>query len=88
MQSKKLIVWMTFIDVFSGDQPFEWRVILGSSLAHSGGSVHAVNQLILHPEYNHSTINNDVAIVRLNNAAVYSKRVHPANYRRTELLPR
>lgn len=65
-------------DFFSGDQVWEWRVILGSSSAHSGGSVHAVSQLILHPQYDDAAVNNDVAIVRLNNAAVYSNRIQPA----------
>ena len=73
-----MIASLKFTDVFSGDQPFEWRVVLGSSLSNSGGSVHAVKQLILHPQYSTTTLNNDVAIVRLNNAAVYSSRVHPA----------
>ncbi|KAJ8730757.1 hypothetical protein PYW08_002170 [Mythimna loreyi] len=63
---------------FYGDEAWEWRVILGSSLISSGGSVHAVSQLILHHEYVPATLNNDVAIVRLNNAAVYSNRVQPA----------
>ncbi|XP_035433879.2 trypsin, alkaline C [Spodoptera frugiperda] len=63
---------------FYGDLPSQWRVILGSSLSNNGGTTHAVSQLVLHPQYSHAVLENDVAIVRLNNAAVYSINVQPA----------
>nr|AAF74733.1 trypsin precursor AiT9 [Agrotis ipsilon]AAF74752.2 trypsin precursor AiT9 [Agrotis ipsilon] len=63
---------------FYGDRIPYWRVVLGSSLAHSSGTVHTVSRIIMHPQYIHSILNNDVAIVRLNNPAVFSNRIQLA----------
>ncbi|CAH0581325.1 unnamed protein product [Chrysodeixis includens] len=62
---------------FYGDVAQQWRVRLGTSFASSGGTVHAISQLLLHPQYNHANLNNDVAIVRLSSPAVFSSTVQP-----------
>ena len=53
-------------------------MLLGTSLASSGGSLHSVSQLVLHAGYSPATLDNDVAIVRLAQPAVYSNLVRPA----------
>ncbi|KAI8422231.1 hypothetical protein MSG28_006125 [Choristoneura fumiferana] len=60
---------------YIGDSPSEWRVRLGTSMASSGGTEHAVSQLVLHPQYNDVTLDNDVAIVRLSTPATFSNNV-------------
>ncbi|XP_004929525.1 trypsin, alkaline C [Bombyx mori] len=70
---------------FIGDRPSQWRVLLGTSLASSGGTTHAVREIVLHPQYIHRTLDNDIAIIRLSNPAVYSSSIQPvriagANY--------
>ncbi|CAD0199859.1 unnamed protein product [Chrysodeixis includens] len=59
------------------DGPQKWRVRLGTSFASSGGVVHAISQLVLHPQYDDESLDNDVAVVRLSNPAVYSNSVQP-----------
>lgn len=49
-----------------------------SSFSHIGGDVHTIRRIIMHPEYIHDTLNADVAVVRLNNPAVFSSRVKVA----------
>nr|AAF74732.1 trypsin precursor AiT6 [Agrotis ipsilon] len=63
---------------YFGDVPSEWRVLLGTSFASSGGSLHTVSQLVLHAGYSPATLDNDVAIVRLAQPAVYSNVIQPA----------
>ncbi|MBN4841622.1 trypsin-like serine protease, partial [Citrobacter braakii] len=41
-----------------------WRIRVGSSFAHSGGTLLNVAQIINHPSYNAWTTDNDVAILR------------------------
>ncbi|XP_050348467.1 trypsin, alkaline B-like [Nymphalis io] len=43
----------------------QFRIRAGSSTASSGGTVYNVNNLIIHPNYNQLTINNDIGVVRL-----------------------
>nr|AFO68326.1 trypsin [Heliothis virescens] len=62
---------------FYGDHVSQWRVVLGSSFAHSGGNVHTINTITLHPQYD--ALNFDVAIVRLNSPAAYSVNVQPGS---------
>nr|ACR15995.1 serine protease 5 [Mamestra configurata] len=64
---------------YFGDVPAEWRVILGTSLASSGGTLHSVSQLVLHAGYSPATLDNDVAIVRLSQPAMYSNTIAPAS---------
>nr|ADT80832.1 serine protease 62 [Mamestra configurata] len=60
---------------FYGDQLWQWRSVLGTSTAHSGGTVHPLSRIIMHPEYDDPMINNDVAIVKLSSPAVFSDRI-------------
>ncbi|VVC96817.1 unnamed protein product [Leptidea sinapis] len=60
---------------FYMDSPSSWRVILGTSWASSGGTTYEVSNLIWHPGYDPSTLDNDVAIVKLARSAVLSNSV-------------
>ncbi|KAH9631197.1 hypothetical protein HF086_005968 [Spodoptera exigua] len=64
---------------FYGDEASQWRVVLGSTWASSGGSAHLVSRLVLHPQYDRATLDHDIAIVHLSNPAVYSSSVQPAS---------
>ncbi|XP_063532809.1 trypsin, alkaline C-like [Cydia strobilella] len=64
---------------YVGDSHSEWRVLLGTSLAQSGGTVHYASQLILHADYSDWTLDNDIAIIRLATPAVYSNSVAPVS---------
>lgn len=61
--------------MFSGDFAWQWRAVLGSSLSDSEDIVHTLNRVVLHPQYDHSALNFDVAILHFNNPAVYSNNV-------------
>lgn len=52
---------------------------LGTSFASSGGTEHAVSQLILHSLYNDNTLDNDIAIVRLATPATFGANVGVAS---------
>ncbi|XP_063362908.1 trypsin CFT-1-like [Cydia amplana] len=60
---------------YFGDRATDWRVRLGTSQASSGGIEYTVSQLIVHAGYSSSTLDNDVAIVRLATPAVFSNSV-------------
>ncbi|XP_063620673.1 trypsin CFT-1-like [Cydia splendana] len=64
---------------YYGDRPTDWRVRLGTSQASSGGTEHGVSQLVVHAGYSPNTLDNDIAIVRLATAAVYSNSVAPVS---------
>lgn len=63
----------------SGDTTIRWRVRVGSTFANSGGIVHSVISITVHPGYNPRTIDNDVAILRTTGIIVYDKVVKPAS---------
>ncbi|CAG4954293.1 unnamed protein product [Colias eurytheme] len=64
---------------FFHDPPSRWRMRVGSTFGSSGGVVHITNNIIMHPQYNDNTLNNDVAIVRSNTAFVYNANVAPGS---------
>nr|ABU98619.1 protease [Helicoverpa armigera] len=64
---------------YFGDSPLEWNVRLGTSLASSGGTLHTVSQLVLHPQYSSATLDHDVAIVRLTVPATFSNTIQPVS---------
>ncbi|CAK1540239.1 unnamed protein product [Leptosia nina] len=55
-----------------------WRIRVGSNFITSGGIVHRVSRLILHPEYNMCTRDNDIGIIRSATAFEYSNTVQRA----------
>ncbi|XP_026320263.1 trypsin, alkaline A-like [Hyposmocoma kahamanoa] len=57
--------------VGTGNVPGRWRSRVGSSFANSGGAVHLTAQIINHPQYNPSTENNDITILRLSSNIQY-----------------
>ncbi|KAJ8736129.1 hypothetical protein PYW08_006785 [Mythimna loreyi] len=62
----------------SGDSIIRWRIRVGSSFANSGGIVHTVIAIFVHPKYNSRTIDNDVAILRTTATIVFGHLVQPA----------
>ncbi|CAG9578680.1 unnamed protein product [Danaus chrysippus] len=63
---------------FAGFRPSELRVRLGSTYASSGGQVHVLSRIIMHPQYNFRLVLNDVAVTRLQNAATLSNQIQIA----------
>ncbi|CAH0695420.1 unnamed protein product [Spodoptera exigua] len=64
---------------FNGDTKLNWRVRVGSSFANSGGIVHTVSAIFVHPNFNQRIIDNDVAILRTTNFIEYGNAVQPAS---------
>ncbi|KAJ8736117.1 hypothetical protein PYW08_006773 [Mythimna loreyi] len=61
-----------------GQPPSRWLIRVGSTNANSGGTVHNVNQIIIHPQYNTNTNNNDIAVLRSASTFSFSNRVRAA----------
>ncbi|XP_046962267.1 trypsin CFT-1-like [Vanessa cardui] len=55
-----------------------WRVRVGSTNANSGGVVLTTNRIIRHPNYVRSTLDNDVAVLRINGAFSFNNNVRAA----------
>ncbi|XP_075975645.1 trypsin, alkaline C-like [Anticarsia gemmatalis] len=55
-----------------------WRFRVGSTNANSGGVVHILDTMILHPDYDFLTMDNDVAILRSTTTIIYNESVRPA----------
>ncbi|XP_047534170.1 trypsin, alkaline B-like [Vanessa atalanta] len=53
----------------------QFRVRAGSSTASSGGTVHNANRIIIHPNYNEFTLNNDIAVLRLSSQFSFGSNV-------------
>lgn len=68
------LTWLLFF-LSSGLNPATYRVRVGSTFASSGGVVHAVQQVINHPNYNDNTLDNDIAILRLASFITFSNVV-------------
>ncbi|XP_026739087.1 trypsin, alkaline C-like [Trichoplusia ni] len=62
-----------------GDAPARWQVRVGSTNANSGGSVHATQQIINHPNYSGWTLDNDVAIIRVSSTFSFNNNVASAS---------
>ncbi|XP_050347163.1 trypsin, alkaline A-like [Nymphalis io] len=60
---------------YFGDTPIQWLVRLGSTNSFFGGTVHEVSRIILHDNYVHRFLTNDVAVVRLRVAAEISSTI-------------
>ncbi|XP_047530725.1 trypsin, alkaline C-like [Vanessa atalanta] len=60
---------------YYGDSPAQWVVRLGSTNSSSGGTVHEVSRIILHENYIHRLLVNDVALIRLRVAATLSSAI-------------
>ncbi|KOB76085.1 Trypsin [Operophtera brumata] len=46
-----------------GDATNRWRVRVGSTWANSGGVVHNLDSIIIHPSFNSRTLDNDIAVL-------------------------
>ncbi|XP_075974529.1 trypsin CFT-1-like [Anticarsia gemmatalis] len=60
------------------DHTVMWRMRVGSTLAHSGGVVHNTAQIIIHEQFNSSSMDSDLAILRSASAISYGSGVQPA----------
>ncbi|CAB3225368.1 unnamed protein product [Arctia plantaginis] len=55
-----------------------YKVRVGSTLVHTGGSEHRINLVMFHPKFHLHTTENDLAIMRTETTIAYSKSVQPA----------
>lgn len=62
----------------SGDTTVNWRVRVGSSFANSGGIVHSLTAIFIHPKFNQRIIDYDVSILRTTDVIEYGNVVQPA----------
>jgi secreted trypsin-like serine protease len=63
-----------------GETPSDVVVVAGDhrvSVTGEGEQVRRGVQIILHPNYNNSTLNNDIALIRLNRPLVFNNNVAP-----------
>ncbi|XP_049883248.1 trypsin CFT-1-like [Pectinophora gossypiella] len=70
---------MSAAHCYYGGSSSQWRIRLGSSWANSGGYVYTVNSIIIHPNYNPNTIDNDVALLRTPTITYVPNLVQPAS---------
>ncbi|KAG6458287.1 trypsin, alkaline A-like [Manduca sexta] len=70
------VVVLSAAHCFESEPPHLWRIRLGSRMASSGGSLHTVQRIVLHPDFHY--LYNDVALVRLSVPAVISSTVNRA----------
>ncbi|VVC95189.1 unnamed protein product [Leptidea sinapis] len=64
---------------FFGDGVSAWRLRVGSTNANSGGTVHIISAIIMHPSYNDNILDNDVAIARSSTAFGFNNNVRPVS---------
>ncbi|XP_075975810.1 trypsin CFT-1-like [Anticarsia gemmatalis] len=60
-------------------RPGMWRMRVGSSFASSGGVVHNTARIIMHEQFNSTTLDFDIAILHSTSAIRYGIGVQPAN---------
>ncbi|XP_075977128.1 brachyurin-like [Anticarsia gemmatalis] len=59
------------------NQAWQFTVILGTSFLFSGGTRIATSQVVTHPQWQPSTLNNDVAIIYLPTHVTFSTSIQP-----------
>lgn len=52
-------------------------VVVGSVLMNSGGIVHQASAIINHPDYNSTSISNDVSVVQTATTIIFTAHVQP-----------
>ncbi|CAG4965126.1 unnamed protein product [Colias eurytheme] len=67
---------LTSVNCIYNDAPRNWRIRVGSSQANSGGQVLNVGSFIIHPSYDVTESNNDVAILRAQSFINYGTNVN------------
>ncbi|XP_013133128.1 PREDICTED: trypsin, alkaline C-like [Papilio polytes] len=60
---------------FFRDSANMWRIRVGSTNANSGGNVHNTNRIIMHPNYNSRTQDNDIALLRASSTWGFNNNV-------------
>ncbi|KPI95070.1 PREDICTED: trypsin CFT-1-like isoform X2 [Papilio xuthus] len=64
---------------FLNHVPNTWRIRVGSTFANSGGVVHGINTIIMHPNYNPQIEDNDICILRASSAFAFNNNVRAAS---------
>uniref|UniRef100_A0A2A4K5H6 Peptidase S1 domain-containing protein n=1 Tax=Heliothis virescens TaxID=7102 RepID=A0A2A4K5H6_HELVI len=59
-----------------GDTAYRWRARVGSSWANSGGTVHALNSILIHPSFKITSMDYDIAILK---SPVVFSNIKPAS---------
>ncbi|KAJ0182338.1 hypothetical protein K1T71_001707 [Dendrolimus kikuchii] len=62
-----------------GDPASRWRVRVGSTFASSGGTVINFASIIIHPNYNRNTLDNDIAVMRTSSAIGFNNNARPGS---------
>lgn len=60
---------------YSGEVIYKWRSRIGSSYSNSGGTVHLLGSMTIHPNFNPRTMDSDIAIIRTVAPMVYNNVV-------------
>lgn len=63
---------------FINDNTLNWRARVGSTNAHSGGVIHKFGVFLVHQDFNRSTNDNDIIVLRTVNNIVYNQYTQPA----------
>ncbi|CAB3220146.1 unnamed protein product [Arctia plantaginis] len=54
----------------------EYKVLVGTSKLHQGGSLYDVEKILVHPKYNNRTYDYDISILKLKEPLVFSTKVN------------
>ncbi|XP_011564556.3 trypsin, alkaline C [Plutella xylostella] len=66
-------VLISVFSCYNGDETFQWRARLGTSVSGSGGSVQTLKSIVPHPEFDR--YKNDVAVIILNNVVTLTTKI-------------
>lgn len=72
-QVQQLHLLITILTFCSGDETFQWRARLGTSVSGSGGSLQTLKSIVPHPEFDR--YKNDVAVIILNNVVTLTTKI-------------
>ncbi|KAH9644591.1 hypothetical protein HF086_009166 [Spodoptera exigua] len=62
-----------------GDQVNRWRIRVGSTFANSGGVVHNINRIIIHPSFNDRNLDSDLSILHSASSFTFNNNVRAAS---------
>lgn len=68
-------VTIIFITKYASVSEENYKIRVGSSSSSDGGSLYAVSQLAIHPEYNVSTRDYDFGLMKLNQSLKFNNSV-------------
>lgn len=82
------VTWvLTAAHCVDGIDPHDILVRVGSSIKDKGGHLHEVNQIIVHPDFNEDDLDSDIALLKVSQPFVISKKVKPVKLNKNTVLP-